>query len=320
MNTSYDPGLEVTEDQWLRLHRNENLFIDKELLTKLAKDVIGTLNLTHYPDSSCNRLRKKLGELYGVDPDQVYIGNGSDEILADLFHYLRPRFTEAVIQALTYRVYPYLLQRYGYKQLPLERASHDHFCIIDSPSSLTGETSPIFDISPSFLIWDNVYGEFASDQLRLKQLNSPTVILRSFSKFYGLANLRIGYAIADAKIVHELMKRKDIYNVNGFAQEMALSVLDYKDYFDSLIPKITEARKIFQYELKALGFLLSNSQANFIWAMHPSVAAEMIQERLEKYHIAVRRFPEPELNSYLRITVPPLDKISGIIAIIKRCI
>jgi histidinol-phosphate aminotransferase len=320
MNAPYDPGLEVTEDQWLRLHRNENHFIDKKWLAKLAKNVVTSLSLTSYPDSSCTRLRKKLGDLYGVDPDQIYIGNGSDEILADLFHYLRPQFTEAVIQDLTYRVYPLLLQRYDYKQLPLKSASRDHFSIVDSPNSLTGQTLPVFDIPSAFLIWDNVYGEFANDQLIPKHINMSTIILRSFSKFYGLANLRIGYGISDAKIIRELMERKDIYNVNGFAQEMALQVLEHKDYFDSLIPKISQARKSLENELKALGFLLSNSQANFVWATHPSVPSEVIQKHLEQAYIAVRRFPESVINSYLRITVPPLDEIARIIEVIKRCV
>jgi histidinol-phosphate aminotransferase len=320
MKASYDPGLEVVTDQWLKLHRNENLFIDKEWLEKLAIHAINTLNLTCYPDSGCFRLRKKLGQLYNVDPDQVYIGNGSDEILADLLHYLRPRFDQAVIPSLCYRVYPFLLERYSYKQLPLERASHDHLCIVDSPNSLTGETSAIFDIPSSFLIWDNVYGEFAHDILHSKQIGPSTVILRSFSKFYGLANLRIGYGIADAKIVHELMKRKDIFNVNGFAQEMALLVLEHKHYFDSLLPKIDQARKTLQDELKALGFVLSNSRANFVWATHPFVSAESIQKHLEKAHIVVRRFSEPGLSSHLRITVPPLDKIPQIIEVIRQCI
>src|SRR5271157_4212459 len=105
MNAAYDPGLEVTEDQWLRLHRNENQFIDKKWLAKLARTVLNSSTLTSYPDSSCTRVRKKLGDLYDIDPDQIYIGNGSDEVLADLLHYLRAQFTEAVIQDLTYRVY-----------------------------------------------------------------------------------------------------------------------------------------------------------------------------------------------------------------------
>ncbi len=320
MKQLYDPGLEIKGDHWLRLHRNENLFIAKQWLSELAHKAINSTHITYYPDSRCGDLRNRLGKLYSVDPDQIYIGNGSDEILADLCHYLRPRFTSAVIPSLCYRVYPFLLKKYGYKQLALENASSDQFCIIDSPSALTGEAMSVFDIPSSFLVWDNIYGEFANDQLSARQVGPSTVILRSFSKFYGLANLRIGYAIADAKIVDELMKQKDIYNVNGFAQEMALLVLEHKSYFDSLTPKINEARSVLQREMRALGFSVSNSHANFVWASHPDVSAEDIQRSLEKSYIAVRRFTEPFLINYLRITVSPLETIDHIIKAIKQCI
>lgn len=320
MKHHYDPGIDAQEDRWLRLHRNENLFIEKEWLSKLANNVIKSLTLSSYPDSSCSQLRQELGQLYHVDPDQIFIGNGSDEIIADLFHYLRSNYSEMVTLPLTYKVYPFLLQRYGFTQLTKEKASPKHCCIIDSPNSLTGEKFDIKKIPSSFMIWDNVYGEFAHDQPNFKQLDSSTVLLRSFSKFYGLASLRIGYGIADAKVVHELMKRKDIFNVNGFGQAMALQVLEHRDYFEALIPKISQARTALQKELKALGFSLSSSEANFVWATHPSVSAEVIQKHLERAYIAVRRFPDPTIQSYLRITVPPLEQLERVIQVIKQCV
>src|ERR1700722_4470408 len=172
MDRSYNPGLEVSGDRWIKLHRNENLFVDNELLVEIAKNVASSLKLSQYPDSNCTRLRKRLGILYDIEFDQIFVGNGSDEVLATLLHYLRSHFAEAAIPAITYRIYPLLLQKYGYKQLTLDKAAKNSLCIIDSPNSLTGEVSSVFDVPSAFLIWDNVYGEFAKDQLDLNKINS----------------------------------------------------------------------------------------------------------------------------------------------------
>ena len=320
MNQIYNPGLEASGDHWIKLHRNENLFIKKEWLQEVGINAIRSLNLSQYPDPNCTRLRARLGQLHNIDPECIFVGNGSDEILDILLHGLRSKFSEAVTPALTYRIYPLLLQRYDYRHLALEDASAQRLCLIDSPNSLTGERTNIFDTPAAFLIWDNVYGEFANDELKLHQMNRSTVIIRSFSKFYGLANLRIGYCFADAEIIQNLMRRKDVYNVNGFAQEMALRVLDCKDSFDALIPKITEARDVLRTGLQALGFVVSNSKANSVWATHSVVSASIIQEHLEKSHILVRRFPEPNLDNSLRITVPPLEQAQRLLEIIKKVV
>ncbi|HEY5235358.1 MAG TPA: aminotransferase class I/II-fold pyridoxal phosphate-dependent enzyme, partial [Rhabdochlamydiaceae bacterium] len=272
MQQLYYPGLEVAQGNWLRLHRNENLFIDQKWLAEIAKSVAAHLCISHYPDSTSNQLRQSLGKQYNVDPDQIFIGNGSDEILAILLHYLRSEFDEAAISPTSYRVYPYLLQRYGYRIFNLESRVNDRLCLIDSPNAMTGERYPIEDIEAPFVIWDNVYGEFANDRLDLITLNSSRVIIRSFSKFYGLANLRIGYCFADKSLVQEMMKRKDIFNINGFAQEMALRVLEHKEYFDSLVPLIAKARHRLTEGLTALGFSLSHSETNCVWITHPAIS------------------------------------------------
>lgn len=317
---TYNSGQEVIGDQWIKLHRNENLFIDRKWLTEIGKNALSSINLSQYPDPYCTHLRKRLGQLYNIDFDHIFIANGSDEILAILLQYLRSLFSAAATPIITYRIYPFLLQRYNYQHLILDNTSQDHLCIIDSPNSLTGEISEVLETPSAFLIWDNVYGEFANNQLNLSKMNSSTVIVRSFSKFFGLANLRIGYCFANPNLVKELMKRKDIYNVNGFAQEMALQVLNEKQYFDSLTPKINKARKMLEEGLRSLGFILSNSQTNCVWITHPFVPAEVLQLHLEQEYIAVRRFLEPNLCNHLRIAVPPLEIVNRLLEIIKKCV
>lgn len=313
---SYDAGIDSQEGQALALHRNENLFIDAEWLQKLAIETAGQLKYYKYPESFSSHLRQQLAEVHQIDPMRIYVGNGADGVLADLFHYLRGKHEEIGTLDPTYRVYPYLSERYGYKQINVTERIPS-LCVIDSPNSITGEVCSLDRFSSSFLIWDNVYGEFAETIVK-KQNFSPDVIVRSFSKFYGLANLRVGYCFADPALVAELDRRKDVFNVNGMAQALACRLLQETPYFTSLVPIIQEGRKILKDGLETLGFKVSDSQANFVWITHPELSAQKLQEELLRHNILVRRFSTFSLENYLRITVPTNPQIIRLINHIRQ--
>ncbi len=316
---TYNVGIEAQDSKWLALHRNENQFIDPEWLQKIASEVLSNLRLSSYPDMLALPLRKALSKAYAIDVDQIYVGNGADGVLADLFHYFRKQYFQIGTSLITYKVYPYLFQRYGYEQIILQDTTKNipDFCVIDSPNSITGEEFPISEFNPPFLIWDNVYGEYAPNALNLKNLPKNRIIIRSFSKFFAMASLRLGYCFAAPEIVHELLKRKDIFNVNGFSQEMAIRLLEEKATFDSQLPQLWEARDLLKTELIKMGFIVSNSKANFVLVTHPMLSMEKIEKRLLNHHIAARRFEDPNLQNYLRITVPKLSQVSSFINILN---
>ena len=301
--STYDPGVEANNN-CISLHRNENLFVDPLFLSNLAIQASKEVHFNFYPDSTSYELRKMIGAYHNHPPEEIYIGNGADGVLADLFQLFREQYDEMGLQPCTYQVYPYLCKRYNYT--PKNLYETNQLWVIDSPSAITGE---LYDFSnqslnPETLIWDNVYSEFVDiNQPSPKHAN--LIKIHSFSKFYALASLRIGYCIANSELILKLLQRKDIFNVNAFAQKMAILALNNQEYFNSLVTKMLDSKARLSKELSQLGFVLSNAKTNFLWITHPKIPMKWLQNELNKDSILVRRFELPLLQNFLRITVPP---------------
>lgn len=311
----YDAGPDRMGDSFIPLHRNENLFVDRSFLQELAEQAIKEVNFSSYPDSASLSLRKAIGESYGYAPEEVYVGNGADGVLSDLLLLLREDYEEVGTQPITYRVYPYLFNRYKFKQKLFTETSG--LWVIDSPNSITGETFDFSLGSPEFLIWDNVYGEYMTDSIPEEKRALNQVRIRSFSKFYALASLRIGYCFARRDLVSRLLRRKDVFNVNGLAQKMGELVLRNRKYFESLIPKMKESKKKLTNGLHQMGFSTSAGIANFVWATHPYLNMNALEKELRQASLVVRRFDEPLLENFIRITVPPLATVDLLLNVIK---
>lgn len=316
----YNPGAELRGEGWLHLHRNENLFIGPDWTVTAAQQLIEKADIAAYPNASCDSLRAALAELYGVKPQNIFVGNGSDEVLADLLDLLRHAYDTMNVLDVCFKIYLLLAERYRFRVnvLPGEtfatgRVSPNGWqglAVIDSPNAITSACLAADDLKTlagaanSFVIWDNAYGEFAGDHVPV-HLQRNFVTVRTFSKFYGLAGLRIGYCIADEALVEEMLARKDAFNVNSLAQVMALEALRRKKYFDAIRDELVEARQQLVQHLLAFGFKVHQPGGNFVLATHPEFTAEMVQKELMQRRIAVRRFDGALTANYLRITVPP---------------
>lgn len=319
MASSYDPGAFVGDGDWLALHRNENLFIDRVILDEMLQRCLSRVDLRRYPDANSGELRRAIAEYLNMPWENVIIGNGSDEILAMVLSYYRATgYTDLIVNKLGYKVYPMLAERLAYNLHTFGKSPMEEYCrlvrpsiwALDSPNSLSGIPIPRADIRDlstqdrTVVIWDNVYGEFAQDEIEWPLPNS-IVFVRSFSKFFGLASLRIGYGVAEKKTIAALISRKDIYNVNAVAQEMALEVLRNVPYFRKLCESIRECRIRLKDALEGFGFNCTDSKANFLWVTHTNFPAEGIETFLRDKKILVRRFPDPDISNYLRIAVCP---------------
>jgi histidinol-phosphate aminotransferase len=318
-NSTYDPGVQVDDDDVLSLHRNENLFVGTEWTLDAARAMVEKAAISTYPDATSRPLREALAELYGVEPGNVFVGNGSDEVLADLLGLLRRNHDSVSCLDVCFKVYPMLLERMGFesKSLPgksfetghIDSADFHGIALVDSPNGITGRSQPreellrLADEEDSFLIWDNVYGEYAGDDL--PPLQSNLAIVRSFSKFYALAGLRVGYCIADEAVVSELLARKDAFNVNSFGQVMALEALRRRDEFQAQRDRLVECRESLAVRLEELGFDVPRTDFVALLATHPDHGAQFIQDELLKRKVAVRRFADPEVAEFVRITVAP---------------
>ncbi len=320
----YDAGAQVGGKGWLCLHRNENLFIDPDWEIEFTAKALHQVSISSYPDPTCQELRGAIARFYKVTPDNIFVGNGSDEVLSNLFALLRSSFDHVGILDICFKMYPVLAERFGY-QIQILPGDTFHtgkiavnnwvgLAVIDSPNAITGTQFNIEHIwSPakddrSFLIWDNAYGEFSSETLP-GNISKNVVIVKTFSKFYGLAGIRIGYCIADRVIIDALLERKDAFNVNGMAQLMALEALRRRDVFHSLSREMLECRREMASRLQGLKFQIRKSSSNFILVMHSTCQAEVIQNELSKHRIAVRWFQGSLTENHLRITVPPMSGV-----------
>jgi histidinol-phosphate aminotransferase len=324
---SYDPGLHIEGGGWLALHRNENLFVEPALLNDLAQRALAKVTLSAYPHPTSLALREKLAELYGVAPDNVFVGNGSDEVLSELLRALRPTYDAMWLQDVGYIIHRTLATRYGYRveTLPggtfatgrLAPPPKPGLSVLDSPNAVTGhaihpeEVAELARPQGAFLVWDNAYGELSGDAPP-DPVRSNVVTVRSFSKFYGLAGARVGYCIGDRALIGEMLKNKDAFNVNAFSQALALEALARREHFVQLAVQILASRERMVTALRALGFEVRPPRGSFVLARHPHHDAAALQQGLAARRIAVRHFPKDPVRDYVRITVPPapdLDRL-----------
>lgn len=332
-DSTYDPGVEVSGEDVLSLHRNENLFVGPEWSIETARRLVPAAGISSYPDSTSGPLRAALGEHYGVGAENVFVGNGSDEVLADLLALQRASWDELWTLDVCFGVYPMLAERLGFRrrELPgrtfetgrVESAGFRGLAVVDSPNGMTGARLPAEDVlalardQRSFLVWDNVYGEYAGDHYPA-ECPENVAFVRSFSKFYGLAGLRIGYCIADADLVARLLERKDAFNVNGMAQAMALEALRRHAEFEALRDRLLGAREDLCRALEALGLDVRRSEIVAILARHPGLTAAELQRALLQHRIAVRHFARGPISDWVRITVAPDEPRARLLAALEE--
>jgi histidinol-phosphate aminotransferase len=164
-----------------------------------------------------------------------------------------------------------------------------------------------------FLIWDNVYGEYDPDNNSYILHHNNFVKINSFSKFYALASLRIGYCIGHPDLISKLLQRKDIFNVNAVAQKMAILALANQEYFSSLVPKMLISKDKLVKGLKKMGFFVTDGKANFVWFGHSQVSMRLLQSELNKGSILVRFFESLQMENFIRVAVPPLPIVDQLL-------
>lgn len=319
-SSSYDPGVEAGPDDVLSLHRNENLFVGRDWTVDAARELVERAHIANYPDAASLPLREALAEAYGVSADMIFVGNGADEVLSDLLGVLRRDHDALSLLDVRFGVYDLLAERLGFatRVLPgdtfatgrIESAGFSGLAVVDSPNAITGASIAPADLfalaadPASFLIWDNVYGEYAGDSLP-DPLPGNVAFVRSFSKYYGLAGLRVGYCIARRDLIAEMIARKDAFNVNSFAQVMAQQALARRDDFAAQRDALVAGRAELVAALSKLGFAVKPSDAVAVLASHPELPGIALQDALLAEGIAVRRFEGPLTADWIRITVAP---------------
>lgn len=323
----YVPGEQPKIAGLIKLNTNENPYPPSPRVMSAIKSAVDE-RLRLYPNPTAQPLREKLAALHHCRPENVIIGNGSDELLALAVRaFVEPG---AAVQYFTpsYSLYPVLAATHGAETnavplnpdfsaptLPeLKRGKKWDFkaplTLVTTPNAPSGRafsTAYLDDLcgkQKGVVILDEAYVDFARETaMDLAAKHQHVIVSRTFSKAYSLCFQRIGYMTGHPTLIEAMDKLRDSYNVNGLGQIAALATLENLSYYQKNFQRIIATRESFSNELTELGFEVLPSQTNFIFAKPPKFPAEQWLAKLRENNILVRWFKYPETRDYLRITI-----------------
>jgi len=320
----YVPGEQPRAKNIIKLNTNENPYPPSpRVLKALAAAVNGDLRL--YPSPQAEELRIAIAEFYGMKPDQVFVGNGSDELLAFSFlAFFNPGET-VLFPDITYSFYPVYAKLFhiDYEEVPL----FDDFSmpvekffgaeggvIFPNPNAPTGVYTPLEDVERILrnnpdkpVIIDEAYIDFGGETAaKLIDRYDQLLVIQTFSKSRSIAGLRVGFALGNERLIEGLNRIKNSFNsytVDRLALIGAKAAIEDVDYFTSTCRKIIRTRERVAAELKAIGFQVTDSKANFLFVKHPRIPGRKLYEHLKERSIYVRHFDRPRIKDYIRVTI-----------------
>ena len=338
--TPYTPGEQPKERKYIKLNTNESPFPPSEKAIKAAFEAAKSLQL--YSDPEQRALTSAVAENLGVDYENVLLTNGSDEILNFAFMAFCDGEHPAVFADLTYGFYKVFAQLNSipYEEIPLK----DDFTIdindyvginktifIANPNAPTGiilsvdEIEKIVKSNPdSVVVIDEAYIDFGGEScVPLVKKYDNLLVTRTFSKSRSMAGARLGFGVGCPSLIADLNTIKystNPYNVNSMTASAGLGTMADEEYTLKNCRTIIENREYATRELRALGFELTDSMTNFVFAKHPRISGEAIYKGLRERGILVRHFSTPRICEYNRITVGSMDEMRALIEAIKEII
>ena len=335
---AYVPGLQPGPGQRLvKLNTNENPYPPSpRAIESLLAASDASLRL--YPDPDCRALRARAAEVYGLRPEQVLAGNGSDELLAIVMRaFVEEGDTVAYFQP-SYSLYPVLaaVARARVVEVPLPRnatglpvpSPRAKVFLLTTPNAPHGTGFPTAWIAsllqsfPGIVVADEAYADFAAEtSLPLLAGHPHLVIARTLSKAYSLAGLRVGLAFAHPDLVREMAKVKDSYNLGRPAQAAAAEALADQEHFSTNRDRVLATRERCAARLASIGFLVLPSQANFLFVVpgNSMPGARDLYGRLLERGFLVRFFDRPGLEDGLRISIGTDDDMDGLVRALAEC-
>ncbi len=317
--TAYTPGEQPKARSVVKLNTNENPYPPSpRVFAALKKAAAESLRL--YPNPVSQPLRERIAQLHRCRPENVFVGNGSDEVLALCARAFAERQGTIGYFEPSYSLYPVLAAIEDIKTKPVAlggdfnwrmpagyRASLFFLTNPNAPTSLLFEKKRVRDFCRRFrgvVLIDEAYVDFARENCLDLALKMPNVLVaRTLSKSYSLAGLRLGYAVGPAPLIAALHKIKDSYNVGYLSQQLALAALSDVPHMRRNVKRIVAAREKAARELRARHWDVADSNTNFLWAKPGNGTAREIFEKLRRQRIFVRYFPGPRTGRHLRITI-----------------
>ena len=324
----YVPGEQPKVTGLIKLNTNENPYPPSPRVADALRAIADApADLRLYPDPNATALRRRLGELHGTDPDRIFVGNGSDEVLRLVVRAFTQVGGRAAMFDPTYSLYPVLCEAeeiavsrvplatdFSWRDpLPLLPPDASLF-FLTNPNAPTGVLYPDAPVEafarafPGTLLVDEAYADFADAEtcgVRLADSLPNVLACRTFSKSWSLAGLRCGYAIGHPDLIGALYKLKDSYNNDRIAQAVALAALSDVPWMLENARKIRATRQRVADALHARGYAVVPSQSNFLFVRPPAPdTADALFARLREHKILVRHFPASPLTApYLRVSI-----------------
>jgi histidinol-phosphate aminotransferase len=330
----YIPGEQPQDDGYIKLNTNENPYgPSPRVIAALKKALNSSLRL--YPEPLSDGLRAVAASVYGVKPDNIVAGNGSDELLSMLMRSFIGPGDLVAFPAPTYSLYETLIAIQGGVKAQVEypeefsvpealAAQNAPLTFLCNPNSPSGTLVSLPEIDrlaravSGILVVDEAYVDFADGEgasaLPLIRQLPNLVVLRSFSKSFSLAGMRIGLAFATEEIIAGMMKVKDSYNLNRLSLVAATAALQDLNWMARNVGRIQRSRRKMSAGAKKLGFRVLPSQANFVLIRKPGENLKPVYEALKRKKILVRYFDVPELRDSLRITVGTPREVAALLA------
>jgi len=334
----YVPGEQPKRTKMIKLNTNENPYPPAPGVAKALKELDAD-RLRLYSDPTCQMLVDALAEHYGVENDQVFVGVGSDDVLAMAFMTFFNSDKPILFPDITYSFYPVWaeLLKVPYECPKLDENFRIHkedyyrenggivIANPNAPSAIAEPLSFIEDIlqhNPNVIvIVDEAYVDFGTESaLSLLEKYDNLLVVQTFSKSRAMAGMRIGFAIGSPLLIKFLNDVKYAYNSYTMnTPSLVCGVEAVKDdaYFKDIVNKIVETREYAKEELKDMGFEMTDSKTNFLFVTHPQVPARDIFEALKEENIFVRYFSKERLDNYLRITIGTREEMDALFAFLR---
>ena len=331
--TPYTPGEQPAETDVVKLNTNENPYPPApEVEEALREAACETGLLRRYPDPEAQELVEALASFYGMSPERIFVGVGSDDVLAmsflTFFNGDRPLLFPDITYSF-YEVWAGLFQ-IPFEKVPLDEGFHlrkeDYFrenggIIFPNPNAPTGIEESLEDIEEilqhnpsSVVIIDEAYVDFgARSAAELIDRYDNLLVVQTFSKSRSMAGVRIGFAMGQPELIGALKAVKysfNSYTMSRLTIKAGTAALKNRAYFRETAEKICQTRELAQKRLREFGFILEDSRTNFLFVTHPVWSARKLYEDLKREHIYVRFFPQPRIDNYLRITVGTDEEMS----------
>lgn len=325
----YTPGEQPQDKSYIKLNTNESPFPPSPaVLSAVNSDEVADLRL--YSDPESKELKKAIADCYGVKLENVFVSNGSDEILNFSFM-LYGKQNGAIFPDITYGFYKVFGDLYSidYEEKPLKEnltvevsdyKNTGRFTVLANPNAPTGialslnEIEEIIASNPEKIVLiDEAYIDFGGESCyKLIEKYKNLIVCQTFSKSRSMAGARLGFCFADKELIKDLELIKystNPYNINRLTQKAGVAAMGENEYYMDNCQKIIEAREYTVKELKALGFEVLPSKANFVFAKHPNLSGNDYYLKLKENGVLVRHFTAERIREFNRITIGSLEQM-----------